>query len=425
MTEKLTSIPPKDPREATEEETQAERAQRQKKQKHQKLRRTLIIVLAALLLAASLVVLGPVVYQLAFPAGAGQADPQPAQTSSAAQTPAQTQTQAQSAPSDTSSEQTPPAAPSAASSSASSAQTSAQTQPEVPAEPEQTVPAATEPETSEPEQTNPAAAYASETEKTQTLDLQMYSKNAILIDLSDNTVIAEKNPDDKIYPASMTKLLTALVASEHITNWDDTFTMTQAIIDPLYKAGASLAGFEANETVTLRELLYGALLPSGAEATEALAIYVAGSENDFVALMNEKAQALGLTTAHFMNASGLHDKDHYCTVRDMAVILQAVLANPECRAALTSTTHTTPATEQHPDGLAMTDKFLYRVASQDLKGCKILGAKTGYTAEAGNCCASYGVSPDGRECICVTAQAWTSWYAIYDHIAMYATYADK
>ena len=418
MTDTLTSMQPKDPREATEEETQAERAQRQKKQKHQKLRRALILVLAALLLAASLAILGPVVYQLAFPADAAQPT-QPTQVISSLQPSAQAQIP--SAP-DVSSEQ---AASAASSSSASSAQSSPQTQSEASSEPEQTAPETTEPETTEPEQTPAAVSYAAETEKTQTLDLQMYSKNAILIDLSENTVIAEKNPDDKIYPASMTKLLTALVASEHITNWDDTFTMTQAIIDPLFKAGASLAGFEANETVTLRELLYGALLPSGAEATEALAIYVAGSEKDFVALMNEKAQALGLTTAHFMNASGLHDKDHYCTVRDMAVILQAVLANPECRAALTSTTHTTPATEQHPDGLAMTDKFLYRVASQDLKGCKILGAKTGYTAEAGNCCASYGVSPDGRECICVTAQAWTSWYAIYDHIAMYAAYADK
>jgi D-alanyl-D-alanine carboxypeptidase (penicillin-binding protein 5/6) len=401
--------PPKDPREATEEETQQERALRYKKQKRQKLRRAILIVLAALLLAAAVYALAPVVLRLITPPAA-----QPVQSSQTSQTsqssqPAQSvqpEKSAQSSAAASSSAEQPASPSQPASSSASSAQTSSDTR---------TVPAQTG--TTE----DPAAAAGG----TQTLDLQMYSKNAILIDLTTDEVIAEKKPDDKIYPASMTKVLTALVAADHIPNWDDTFTMTQAIIDPLYKAGASMAGFEAGETVTLRELLYGTLLPSGAEAAEGLAVYVAGSEKDFVKLMNEKAQELGLTKSHFMNVSGLHDDNHYSTVREMAVILKAALQDPECRAALSCTTHTTAPTTQHPKGLTLTDKFLYRVASQDKKGCEILGAKTGFTKEAGNCCASYGTSPAGRECICVTAQAWTGQYAIDDHIAMYATYADK
>ena len=284
-----------------------------------------------------------------------------------------------------------------------------------------------EPPAEEPPAAEPAEktyAYAAETDDTRTLDLELYSAGAILIDAETNTVICEKNPDAKIYPASMTKILTALVACEQIEDLDDTFRMTQAIIDPIFLADATMAGFVDGEDVPLRELIYGAILPSGAEATEALAIYVAGSEAAYAELMNEKAQELGLTTAHFADASGLHNEQHYCTIRDMAVILQAALDNELCRAVLSAARYTTPPTNKHPDGVEMINKFLVRAEGQELHGAQILAAKTGYTAQAGNCCASYGVSPEGRRCICVTANAWTSWYTVYDHVALYSQYAD-
>ena len=288
-----------------------------------------------------------------------------------------------------------------------------------------------QPSEEEPVEEPPAAepaektyAYAAETDDTRTLDLELYSAGAILIDAETNTVICEKDPDAKIYPASMTKILTALVACEQIEDLDDTFRMTQAIIDPIFLADATMAGFVDGEDVPLRELIYGAILPSGAEATEALAIYVAGSEAAYAELMNEKAQELGLTTAHFVDASGLHNEQHYCTVRDMAVILQAALDNDLCREVLSTARYTTPPTNKHPDGVEMINKFLVRAEGQELHGAQILAAKTGYTAQAGNCCASYGVSPEGRKCICVTANAWTSWYTVYDHVALYSQYAD-
>ena len=284
-----------------------------------------------------------------------------------------------------------------------------------------------EPPAEEPPAAEPAEktyTYAAETDDTRTLDLELYSAGAILIDAETNTVICEKDPDAKIYPASMTKILTALVACEQIEDLDDTFRMTQAIIDPIFLADATMAGFVDGEDVPLRELIYGAILPSGAEATEALAIYVAGSEAAYAELMNEKAQELGLTTAHFVDASGLHNEQHYCTIRDMAVILQAALDNDLCRAVLSTARYTTPPTNKHPDGVEMINKFLVRAEGQELHGAQILAAKTGYTAQAGNCCASYGVSPEGRRCICVTANAWTSWYTVYDHVALYSQYAD-
>ena len=316
-------------------------------------------------------------------------------------------------------------------------QASEQPEPETPAaEPEadtlpesETEPAQDSPEESEPEET-PAQedpgektyTPASVTDATKTLDLELYSENALLIDLESNTVLVQKNADARIYPASMTKVMTVLVAAEHIENWDETFTMTQSIIDPLFLADASMAGFVHGEEVSMTELLYGAVLPSGAEATQALAIVTAGSEEAFAALMNEKAQALGLKDTHFVDASGLHDENHYTTLSDMAIIMQAALDNPHCREVLTSVNHTSPATEQNPSGVAMTNRFLYRIRPQQTGNVDIQAAKTGYTAQAMNCCVSYGIMENGRAAICVTAHAWTGDYCIADHLALYGTY---
>ena len=275
----------------------------------------------------------------------------------------------------------------------------------------------------EPEPEQPGLALAQATEQTKTLDLELYSSSAVLVDVQSGTVLAEKGMDEKIYPASMTKVMTLLVAAENLPDLDATFTMTQAIIDPLYLAGASMAGYVNGETVTMRDLLYGAVVPSGAEATEALAQAVAGSEEAFVAMMNEKAAALGLANTHFMNTSGLHDENHYSTVREIALILQAALENETCTEILSAENYRASETEQHPDGLAMTNKFLYRVHHEyALNGAEITAAKTGYTAEAMNCCASAGTTPDGRSVICVTANAWTGDFCIEDHIALYTKY---
>ena len=316
-------------------------------------------------------------------------------------------------------------------------QASEQPEPETPeAEPEadtlpesETEPALDAHEEPESEET-PAPEESSEktyapaevTENTKTLDLELYSENALLIDLESNTVLVQKNADARIYPASMTKVMTVLVAAEHIENWDETFTMTQSIIDPLFLADASMAGFVHGEEVSMTELLYGAVLPSGAEATEALAIVTAGSEEAFAALMNEKAQELGLQDTHFVDASGLHDENHYTTLSDMAIIMQAALDNPHCREVLTSVNHTSPATTQNPEGVAMTNRFLYRIRPQQTGNVDIQAAKTGYTAQAMNCCVSYGIMENGRAAICVTAHAWTGDYCIADHLALYGTY---
>lgn len=292
---------------------------------------------------------------------------------------------------------------------------------------EEPLPAAEEPVELEavtaPEPEAPPAAEEPFTAETRELDLELYSEHAILIDWETGIVLAEKDPDARIYPASMTKVMTALVACEQIADWDETFTMTQDIIDPLFLADATLAGFVNGEEVTMTDLVYGAILPSGAEATEALAIVVAGSEEAYAELMNEKAAELGCEDTHFADASGLHNEEHYTTVRDMAKILRAAMENERCREALSAVRYTSRPTPQNPEGVEMINKFLYRVSAREVPDIQIAAAKTGYTAQAMNCCASFGAGANGRPVLCVTAHAWTGDFCIEDHITLYSQYA--
>ena len=152
------------------------------------------------------------------------------------------------------------------------------------------------------------------------------SSHAILVDESTDTIIASKGAKERINPASMTKVLTVLVAAEHITEeqLEDTFTMTIDITDYSYVNDCSNVGFLVDEKVKIKDLFYGTILPSGGDAAVGLATYVAGSHETFVELMNQKLEALGLAdTAHFTNCVGLYDSNHYCTLYDMAVIMKA------------------------------------------------------------------------------------------------------
>jgi D-alanyl-D-alanine carboxypeptidase (penicillin-binding protein 5/6) len=228
----------------------------------------------------------------------------------------------------------------------------------------------------------------------------------------------------KIYPASMTKVLTVLVAAEHITNLDDEFTVTLDITDYAYKNDCSSVGFLNDETVTVRDLFYGTVLPSGGDAALALATYVAGSQEAFVELMNEKLEELGIAdTAHFTNCIGLYNEDHYCTTYDMAVIMKAAVENELCREVLSAHTYTTSSTTQHPDGITISNWFLRRIEDKDSGGLVLCG-KTGFVNQSGSCAVSYYISDSGVPYICVTADTYSSWRCLYDHVAMYNEYAE-
>lgn len=248
------------------------------------------------------------------------------------------------------------------------------------------------------------------------------SSYALLVDLDDNAIVSQKSAYDRINPASMTKILTVLVAAEHVTDLDDTFTITKEITDFSYSHDCSAVGFLDEETVTVRDLLYGTILPSGGDAAAGLACYVAGSMDSFVNMMNEKLAELGLSdTAHFTNCVGLYDENHYCSIYDMAMILKAAVENDLAREVLTAHTYTTSATEQHPEGITISNWFLRRIEDKDTKGT-VVCAKTGFVAQSGNCAASYEETDSGKHYICVTANAHSSWRCIYDHVAVYQEY---
>ena len=250
------------------------------------------------------------------------------------------------------------------------------------------------------------------------------SSHAILVDESTDTIIASKGAKERINPASMTKVLTVLVAAEHITeeHLEDTFTMTIDITDYSYVNDCSNVGFLVDEKVKVKDLFYGTILPSGGDAAVGLATYVAGSHEAFVELMNQKLEALGLAdTAHFTNCVGLYDSNHYCTLYDMAVIMKAALQNDLCREVLRTKVYTTEPSTEHPEGLIISNWFLRRIEDKDTCG-EVLGAKTGFVAESGSCAVSYQMSENGTPYICVTAGSTSSWRCIYDHVEIYTKY---
>lgn len=264
-----------------------------------------------------------------------------------------------------------------------------------------------------------------ETDKTTGLySEEVISTHAILIDESRDTIVASKGAKDRISPASMTKVLTVLVAAENITEeqLEDTFTMTLEITDYSYVNDCSNVGFLDGEQVKVKDLFYGTILPSGGDAAVGLATYVAGSHEAFVELMNEKLEALGLSdTAHFTNCVGLYDANHYCTVYDMAVIMKAALQNDLCKTVLGEKCYTTASTTEHPDGITISNWFLRRIEDKETGG-EVLGAKTGFVAESGSCAVSYSMSDEGTPYICVTAGSTSSWRCIYDHVEIYNRY---
>lgn len=232
----------------------------------------------------------------------------------------------------------------------------------------------------------------------------LYSPNAILMDLTDNIILAEHNSRGKIYPASLTKIMTAILAIENTDDLEKMMIMPSDIFGKLYIEGASMAGFQPEEEVQLKDLLYGMLLPSGAECCLAFADEIAGSERAFVKLMNQKARELGMNDTHFCNATGLHEEDHYSTVKDIAVLLQYALQNEEFRATFTSSSYSTQSTEQHPGGFTLHSTMFEDLDSPEVPGGEILGGKTGYTDEAGLCLASLAKVGE-KEYILVTAKA--------------------
>lgn len=229
------------------------------------------------------------------------------------------------------------------------------------------------------------------------------SKYAKLINFSDKKILCEKNSQQQMAPASLTKILTAITILDNNTDLDKKTTVPYDIYPEIYAQNASVAGFQPNETFTTSELLYGLILPSGADAAKTLALINADSEDQFAQLMNEEAMIIGMYDSHFMNASGLDQNKHYTTADNLVKLLEYALENPTFKKIFTTQAYDIPKDKDHKKH-KLRSTMSYSLKKFKLKNTGILGSKTGYTFNSGLSFASL-LEKDGKEYILVTAHA--------------------
>ena len=243
------------------------------------------------------------------------------------------------------------------------------------------------------------------------------SKNAVMINLNNNEIIYEKEKDEIIEIASMQKIMTSLIAVEKIEDLDETFVLPEGIFDGL-DPELAVVGFSSGDTVSYKDLLYGTLLKSGADAAYALGIEIAGSEEEYVKLMNDKVKELGLKNTVYKNTSGLDADGQYSTVYDMAVVLKYALNNKKFKEIISTEEYTTTNGEYTFSGPVKKAKSL------DMS--YFLGGKTGFTDLAGLCLASFA-SYDDINFILVTggADQYKNNQNFLDHKALYDYFKDN
>ena len=219
-------------------------------------------------------------------------------------------------------------------------------------------------------------------------DMEDYAgkvKAAIVYDLTSDTLIFDQNIDEKLYPASLTKVMTCLLTLEMQTDLDQVVTVTSECLRGMEPDGSNIA-LKVDEQMTVRDLLYGLMVKSGNDAASTLAVHNAGSIEAFVEVMNRRAQELGCTGTHFVNAHGLHHDDHYTTARDMAKIAATAMQYPIFEEIFTTSEYTVPATNLSEARELKTTNYLIRSNGYpNVVDSRVLGGKTGNTSKAGRC----------------------------------------
>ena len=231
------------------------------------------------------------------------------------------------------------------------------------------------------------------------------SEAAGLFDITDGQVMYSKNAFERLYPASITKVMTALIAIKY-GDLTDTVTVTEDAV--ITEAGATLAGIHPGDQLTMEQLLYGLMLPSGNDAANAIADHIAGSTDAFVEKMNAKAKELGATHTHFVNANGLHSTDHYTTAYDLYLIFNEALKLPLFCEIINAQSYTADYT----DANGAAKQQVWKVGNWYLKGDReapegvtVLGGKTGTTQAAGYCLIMASDGDDGKEYISVVLKS--------------------
>lgn len=232
------------------------------------------------------------------------------------------------------------------------------------------------------------------------------SKSAVLMDVDSGTVLYSKKPNAKHYPASITKVMTALVALEH-SSLDEVVTYSQDAVAQSY-GGTSSISRDVGEKMTMEESLYGMMLESANECAWAIAEHVGGTEKNFIKMMNDKAKSLGCTHTHFDNPNGLPDEKHWTSALDMAKISRAAYENPVFAKITGTKTYVIPPTNKHKDKTFLNNHHcmlnFYHTSRYLYDYC--VGGKTGYTVAAHSTLVTYA-KKDGRTLVCVVMCAKT------------------
>ena len=252
---------------------------------------------------------------------------------------------------------------------------------------------------------------------------EIYSETAILIDADENIVLAAKDPDKAVSPASMTKVMTVLAAVEAIEDLDQECFIPAQVIDYFYRQGATTTGLRRDEATTPRELLHGAALRSAGDAGEALARIADGDTDAFLARMNRKAKALGLSEeTHFANTSGLYSEGHTVTARDMAAIMLAAMQNETCAQLFSTVRYTVREPSEGDDGIVFYNKYLQWFHEKQPQHNAVTACKSGYVWQAKNCIVTYAVGESGKHYICVTTGAPNASNMMNDQRLILGTY---
>ena len=239
------------------------------------------------------------------------------------------------------------------------------------------------------------------------LGKNLYSTNYIFLDADTGQVLSAKKQDEQISIASLTKMMTVLLAIENSSSLNQTVTITDEMIDGLYEEQASVAGYVTGDTATILDLCYAAAIPSAADAANALAIQIGGSFEKFYQMMNDKAAQLGMDHTVFKSAHGLDREGQYSTVEDVSKLLRYALQNPTFKEVFSTKEHTTQATTYYPFGIPLASTIWAYADTYGYNLTNLSGGKTGYTLQAGRCIA-YWATVNDMNIIAVTAGASTN-----------------
>ena len=237
-----------------------------------------------------------------------------------------------------------------------------------------------------------------------TMEYAAKCKAALLYELDTETMVYAHNADDKLYPASLTKVMTCLLALELCQDLDEVVTVSEQVaynIDP-NGSGIDLKAFEEMPMI---DLLYALMVESANDAASVIAEHLCGSEEAFVRKMNQKASQLGCQQTHFANVHGLHDEEHYTTARDMAKILMEALEYEVFQDLYSTTSYTIPATNKSEERKIVTTNYLISEAVYlEYYDPRVIGGKTGFTTPAGRCLVTVAES-NGMRLLCVVLGA--------------------